>query len=211
LQRTRKNGAPLKAALAITEKVMAKKTSSPPLTGPPQVSPGQGIELLTRQIAAAEALMSARPIPRDQYSSWELVTRNLLEKAFGVNSPNVSSITDVGKYGSFPMEADERWWDEHRHRSLTTQVSKLRGLVELLKTEVQLQDTGVPKAGSEASPTGHRIFLVHGHDKLRCMRLLASWRSSSRTFSSFASSQTKAGRLSRSSRTTATWASPSCC
>jgi predicted nucleotide-binding protein len=166
LQRTRKNSAPLKAALAITEKVMAKKTSSPPLTGQPQVSPGQGIELLTRQIAAAEALMSARPIPRDQHSSWELVTRNILEKAFGVNSPNVSSITDVGKYGSFPMEADERWWDNHRHRSLTTQVSKLRGLVEVLKTEVQLQDTGVPKAGSEASPTGHRIFLVHGHDKL---------------------------------------------
>jgi predicted nucleotide-binding protein len=144
---------------------MAKKTSSTPPPGPPQVSPTQGIDLLNRQIAAAETLLNAGTIPSDEYSAWELVTRNLLEKAFGTNSPNVSSVRDVGKYGSFPMDADESWWEDHRRRSLTTQVSKLRGLVELLKTEVQLQDAGVPTVG-KAAVRGHRIFLVHGHDEV---------------------------------------------
>jgi predicted nucleotide-binding protein len=144
---------------------MAKRTSSPPLPGPPQVAPAQGVDLLRRQITAGDVLRKAPSIPEDDYASWEMLTRNYLEKAFGVNSPNVSSITDVGKYGSFPMGADDRFWEERRRQSLTTQLVKLRGLVELLKTESQLQDTGVSAAGQTTNPTGHRVFLVHGHDE----------------------------------------------
>ncbi len=101
-------------------------------------------------------MLGAGSIDEDGYSSWELLTRNFLEKAFGTDSPNVSSIMDVGKYGSFPMGAEEEWWDEHRRRSLTTQISKLRGLVELLKTEAQLQETKAPNVGAG---------LVHGHNR----------------------------------------------
>ncbi|HVZ70745.1 MAG TPA: nucleotide-binding protein [Polyangia bacterium] len=144
---------------------MAKKTAAPPTPGHPQVSPVQGVELLLRQIASGEALKNAPSLPEDDYDSWEMLTRNFLEKAFGVNSPNVSSITDVGKYGAFPMGADDSYWEGHRRESLTTQLVKLRGLVELLRTESQLQDTGVSAAGKMPSPTGHRVFLVHGHDE----------------------------------------------
>jgi predicted nucleotide-binding protein len=144
---------------------MAKRTSSPPLPGPPQVAPTEGVDLLGRQITAGEALKEAPSISEDDYASWEMLTRNFLEKAFGVNSPNISSITDVGKYGSFPMGEDDRFWEEHRRQSLTTQLVKLRGLVELLKTESQLQDAGVSAAGQTTNPTGHRVFLVHGHDE----------------------------------------------
>jgi predicted nucleotide-binding protein len=132
---------------------------------PPQIEPAQGIELLSRQIADAEAFLKARSITRDQWSAWELVTRNFLEKAFGSNSPNVSSVIDVGKYG-FVRILSETEWEQERLTSLTTQVSRLRGLVELLRTEVQLQNTGVPEVGSKTSRAGHRIFLVHGHDEL---------------------------------------------
>jgi predicted nucleotide-binding protein len=100
----------------------------------------------------------------DEYSAWEMLTRNFLEKAFGVHSPNVSTITNVGKFGSFPMNADEHWWSEHRQQSMATQLARLNGLVELLKTEAQLQDTGISSAGQTVRANGHQIFLVHGHD-----------------------------------------------
>lgn len=143
---------------------MAKKSKGSEPPGPPEVTPQQGIELLQRQLAQGERLLAGRPMPKDDYSSWELVTRNLLEKAFGQNSPNVTSITGVGKYGAFPMGAGEAWWENHRAESLQTQLTKLRGLIELLRTEAELRDEGVVKP--ERSFAGHRIFLVHGHDAL---------------------------------------------
>lgn len=146
------------------EEQMAKKPKGAEPPGPPEVTPQQGIDLLQRQVAQGERLLSRRPIPKDDYSSWELVTRNLLEKAFGKNSPNVTSIGSVGKYGTFPMGAGDEWWDNHRAESLQTQLTRLRGLIELLRTEVELRDEGAVKP--EQSLTGHRIFLVHGHDEL---------------------------------------------
>lgn len=143
---------------------MAPKSKGSIQPGSPEVTPRQGIALLQRQVEQGERLSRNRPIKADDYSSWELVTRNLLEKAFGKNSPNVTSITDVGKYGFFSMDADEAWYEEHRAESLRTQLTRLLGLIELLRTEAELHDEGVVKP--EPHRTGHRIFLVHGHDNL---------------------------------------------
>src|SRR5437870_12862745 len=143
---------------------MAKKRKDPESSRLAEIGPQQGIDLIQRQIAKGEQILERRPIVKDDYSSWELVTRKILEKAFGKNSPNVTSITSVGKYGGFPGNAGEAWWENHRAESLRTQLTKLRGLVELLETEVELRDAGTVK-GVEAS-SGHRIFLVHGHDGL---------------------------------------------
>ncbi len=143
---------------------MAKNTKKPEPPGPPEVPAEQGIQLLKRQIGKGEEILASRPIASDAYSSWELVTRNYLEKAFGTNSPNVTSITSVGKYGSFPMGASDGWWENHRAESLQTQLTKLHGLVELLTTEVELHTQGI--VTQEASVSGHRLFLVHGHDEL---------------------------------------------
>lgn len=143
---------------------MAKRRSSePPQQGPPQLSPQQGIQLLRGQIEKGRGLLSSQPLRSNEYSSWELLTRNFLEKAFGTNSPNVSTVTDVGKYGAFPMGASESWWEEHRTKSLATQIRKLEGLVELLETEIQLQGGITPQ--TNVSAPGHRVFLVHGHDE----------------------------------------------
>ena len=143
---------------------MAKRRfAGPPEPGPPQIPPTQGIQLLRGQIEKGKLLLASRPVGSDDYSSWELLTRNFLEKAFGANSPNVSSVTDVGKYGSFPMEAGKGWWEDHRAKSLETQLKKLDGLVELLVTEVQLSAGDAPHMPTATN--GHRIFLVHGHDE----------------------------------------------
>lgn len=145
------------------EELMAKKNEYEPLS-PPQVPPNAGVELLNAQISKGEALLAARPIAGDEYSTWELLTKNYLEKAFGRNAPNVASITSVGKYGSFPMQAGEAWWENHRAESLRTQLAKLKALAQLLNTEVVLQEGGV--ATSQKPHPRHKVFLVHGHDEL---------------------------------------------
>jgi predicted nucleotide-binding protein len=139
------------------------KTPQRPSPEPPEVPPIQGVQLINAQIAKAEELLQNRPLKKDDYSTWELLTRNYLEKAFGRNSPNVSSVSDVGKYGSFPISAGDQWWEDHRASSLQTQKRKLEGLRELLQTELQLSGGVTPQVSQE--PTGHRIFLVHGHDE----------------------------------------------
>lgn len=129
----------------------------------PEIDAAVGIGLLETQIEKARALLAARPLGDNAYGQWELLTRNYLEKAFGRGSPNVASVTDVGHFGSFPMNAAETWWENHRVESLATKVTRLEGLVELLQTERQLRD-GDTITGSRPTVTGRRIFLVHGHD-----------------------------------------------
>ena len=143
---------------------MAKKSKIPEPPGPPQVGPEQGIELLQRQIAKGEELGAKGSISESDYSSWELLTRNFLEKAFGTGSPNVTTVTTVGKYGGFPLNASPQWWASHRAESLGKQLTKMHGLVELLQTEIQLRGGSV--AQTETHVSGHKIFLVHGHDEL---------------------------------------------
>lgn len=141
---------------------MATK-KSPPQIGAPEISPADAIPLLIQQISRAESLLGSRPLSSDALSSWELLTKNFLTKAFGQNSPNVNSVTDIGKYGGFPMNAGEEWWEDHRTKSLKSKISRLRGLVELLETEIALHSNPVePEA--QAS-TSRRVFLVHGHNE----------------------------------------------
>jgi predicted nucleotide-binding protein len=142
---------------------MARRRTPPPEPQPPTVPPDKGIPLIQGQIEKANRLLASRPLGSDDYSSWELVTRNILEKTFGMHSPNVSSVMDVGKYGAFPMYEDDEWWENHNSESLLTQVKQLAGLVELLQTEAQLASGSVVDHTSIL--TGHRLFLVHGHNE----------------------------------------------
>lgn len=139
-----------------------KRQADPPEE--PEVDPEVGIRLLKGQITKGRDLLASHPFAKDAYSQWELLTRNYLEKAFGRGSPNVGSVRDVGKYGGFPGNAGEQWWENHRAVSLTTQLTRLEGLVELLETELQLRG-GSAIARPEPAATGHRLFLVHGHDQ----------------------------------------------
>jgi len=141
-----------------------RKRQPAPTPGDPSVAPEIGVKLLEGQISTGRGLLNARPIPADQYSRWELITRNHLEKCFGANSPNVTAVTDIGKYGMYSMDDGEREWERRRAENLTAQLTQLDGLVELLKTEATLQ-SGSGIASQKPSPHGHRIFLVHGHNE----------------------------------------------
>jgi predicted nucleotide-binding protein len=141
---------------------MTKRRSAEPTSSPPRLPPAKAIELLSGQIDKGVRLLNSERVDADEYGSWELVTANYLEKAFGSDSGNVSKIVDIGKFGSFPMDAGEHWWNRHRVKSLTTQIERLKGLLELLSTEEQLAAGQAAAVG--AGPLGHAIFLVHGHD-----------------------------------------------
>jgi predicted nucleotide-binding protein len=142
----------------------SRRKPEPP--GEPEVGAVVGMKLLQKQIARAHELLGSRPLSEDAHSQWELLTRNYLEKAFGVGSSNVSSVTDVGKYGSFPMNAGEAWWEQNRAETLQSQVAHLEGLVELLETESQLQQgRAISTSDPSTDVAGHRVFLVHGHDE----------------------------------------------
>ena len=140
-----------------------RRVPEPPPPGPPTISPAQALRLLAMLIDKGKALLAARPLSSDEHENWTLLARNYLEKAFGTNSPNVASVMDVGVYGAFPMNAGEEWWEEHRADTLTTQIKRVEGLIELLNTEAQLVAGEAPMAAAVA--TGHRVFLVHGHDE----------------------------------------------
>ena len=140
-------------------------TRKPPVrstASAPEIPPADGIRLLNQQIQRAEELLASRPIAPDALSSWELLTRNFLTKAFGNLSPNVSAVTDIGKYGAFPMNAGPDWWENHNAKSLQTKVSCLRGLVELLDAELSLSGESAPPL-DVPTQLSRRVFLVHGH------------------------------------------------
>jgi predicted nucleotide-binding protein len=145
------------------EGLMARKGQSEP-PGKPDVPPDVGIELLNKQIEKGRSLLVARPLKSDDNGRWQLLTRNYLEKAFGTGSPNVSNVMDVTSHFYYPMDAGDAWWENSRSEDLATQLTRLEGLVELLDTEIQLRgDRAVtPPTRDE---TGHRVFLVHGHDE----------------------------------------------
>lgn len=152
---------------------MATTKTKPEPAGQPQVSPKDGKQLLERVLEKGKVLLAKRSISGDEKSQWELLARNFLEKAFGTNSPNVSSVISVGKLGFFPMDADESWWQNERREALTTQLSRLNGLIEVLQTEAELQGEAAPAASTPVH--GHRIFLVHGHNERvlqECARFL---------------------------------------
>ena len=146
-----------------------RKPSAQPVIGAPEIAPADAIRLLNQQIQRAEELLANRPIKSDALSGWELLTKNFLTKAFGNLSPNVSAVTDIGKYGSFPMNAGSDWWENHNAKSLQSKASRLRGLVELLETELTLSNEHSrplpePKPSEALPAPSRRVFLVHGHN-----------------------------------------------
>lgn len=142
---------------------MVKRKIPAKTQGVPQVSPDRGVELLLTQILKGRRLLDSRPLSKDSYSTWELLTKNYLEKAFGENTDNVKNIMGVGKTGSYPMGAPEEFWENRRAENLQTQLERLDGLVELLRTEFSL-DIGSERKSSNIG-VGNRIFVVHGKNE----------------------------------------------
>lgn len=137
----------------------------------PSVTPEQGLALIAKLLAKGKGLLDAPPVKADEYKAWCAVARDFLTKIFGSLSPNVSSVMDIGRYGAFPANATEAFWERHRAESLQKQLTVLEGLSEILDTEISLDSPpggnalpgrSTPSVGQK--PTNNQAFLVHGHD-----------------------------------------------
>jgi hypothetical protein len=124
------------------------------------VPPSVGIELLNRQIDKGQALLGFEIVDRAQFDAWENTNREFLVKAFGSDSPNVGKVCDIGRFGSIPMNAGEGWLAKRRKESIQPKLVMLKSLVELLETEMLLQEGSV---GALTATRGHSVFVVHGH------------------------------------------------
>lgn len=141
---------------------MTVKKKSQETVGSPQVGPEIGIKLLHQQIEKGLELIAKRPIDDNAYSTWSLVTKNILEKTFGMNSTNVKSIMNIGQLVIWP-DWNGSQWDDYRFETIVSRLSNMEGLLELLKTEAQLtgfvEDVKVP-----SFELSRKVFIVHGHD-----------------------------------------------
>jgi predicted nucleotide-binding protein len=129
----------------------------------PTVPPAKAIELIERQIAAGEGLRRGY-IDEATYQSWQSTTSSYLGKAFGTNSPNVAKFTTYGQYGSFPMSADDSWWSNWRRNNLRDRLILLSGFIDLLRTEIELNEPASPTVPTAGHSRSRKVFIVHGHD-----------------------------------------------
>src|SRR5690349_10147622 len=96
-----------------------KKT---PEQGPPQLPPEQALHLLKRQIDAGKATLAEPNIDQNEFGQYQLVTKNVLEKAFGANSPNVNDFEGVARLYFLTGSEDSAWWQKHYRHSLESQI-----------------------------------------------------------------------------------------
>ncbi|HLL88661.1 MAG TPA: nucleotide-binding protein [Tepidisphaeraceae bacterium] len=161
---------------------MARAKHQAPQKGSPEVSPQKGVELLNRQIEKGKALLQSRPVSEADESTWTNVTRDFICKAFGADTEKCQEVFPPGGFSFIPLETTEAYWETRRAERIQEGLTGLSGLVEVLRTEMELSEgTSPPTHGSEASrlSTSRKVFIVHGHDgetKLAVARLLETVR-----------------------------------
>lgn len=132
----------------------------------PSTTPEQGVGLISQQIVKGKQLLNNRPLASDKYSTWQTVTRDFLGKIFGSLSTNVSSVAEVGKFGSIPLNAGDDWRENHNSKNLSKQIAIMEGLIEVLQTEISLNQ-GYEAGESfplQVPASARTVFLVHGQD-----------------------------------------------
>ena len=103
---------------------------------PPTVDPERGVRLIEEQITKGREL-SMSPVKENDNDSWNLLTENYLQMAFGSDSDNVSRVMELGRLRMIPLDADESWWENSRAERLQAMVSALESLVVLLNTKFE--------------------------------------------------------------------------
>src|SRR2546421_241226 len=119
---------------------MAKSRKS--IMGAPEVPPAKAIDLLKRQIGRGREVQKGRPVDSNEFDNWEHITSAFIEKAFGKESPNKTKFDDIGRIMAFTSDTPDSWFDERRAEALQHKIRFLDTLIELLRTEIDLDDEG---------------------------------------------------------------------
>ena len=130
--------------------------------GEPSIDAATAIGLLRGQVDKGEELLASLPVSDLDYDHWKMVTRNYLERAFGVDTTNVRDVINYGAAQITTASTTAEEFERRRAGRLRGQVSRIEALIELLNTDVQLESGGIVSPTTSAA--GHNVFLIHGHD-----------------------------------------------
>lgn len=150
---------------------MASRKSKAEPAGQPQVSPTEGRRLVEESITRGDKLLGNRPVGKNEYASWQLFTMNCLERAFGANSSSLNDVMSVSQMEGLFYDRPEQYQEQERAEYLTSQLARLRGLVDLLSIGSNETSADVPSN----SAGGKKVFVVHGHNERvlqECARFL---------------------------------------
>jgi predicted nucleotide-binding protein len=129
---------------------------------PASLSHEQALPLIRAQRAQGQELLNNRPISSAVETAWETVTRDVLSRAFGEASPNVSSVMNAGRYAFAFGGGNETEWEEQRAKDMADRLTILDGLIEMMQSEIAIQ----PGSEHGVEPqVSNKVFLVHGHDE----------------------------------------------
>ena len=143
---------------------MASKRKQPePSPEAPSVDAATGREMIAERITTAQFLLKGIPTEHD-VSTWNVITRDTLEKAFGLNSRKVDSVMTIGTMMAIHSAMTDSDFDERRISTLERKIAVLKGFYEVLDNEVRMQSKGAATVQSDSD--GRKIFLVHGHDSV---------------------------------------------
>ncbi|MDP2966256.1 MAG: nucleotide-binding protein [Pelolinea sp.] len=144
----------------------AKKSTTLSPVIPPSVTQEQAISLLQRQVDNGIKLLSSEHLLEKDFDAWESVTKDFLIKSFGSQSHHINDVIDIGKYGSYQMDANEQYWENRRRTSMYAKLKMLESLIEVLHTEIELRTPQPLSIQSQKEDESNKrsVFLVHGHD-----------------------------------------------
>ncbi len=101
------------------------------------VDPASGVQLLTRQIEAAEQMLLNQPIQSKEYAAWNDQTRAHLIRVYGERSPNIDTITEsVGTAPAWLFMPDDVA-EQYVTSGLEEKIQRLKGCVVALKRKAK--------------------------------------------------------------------------
>jgi len=130
------------------------------------LAPGIAVKLLREQCEKGRKLIETGITPASE-DAWEASAEDLLIKAFGNVSPNISKV--MNHYKMFHIGGgNEAEFAKERTTRMRGRIEIIEGLVELLESQIRLETTGTVVAtpvSDQNTALPRTVFLVHGHNE----------------------------------------------
>lgn len=97
------------------------------------VDAASGIQLLTRQIKAANQILMNRPIQPKEYAAWNAQTKTCLIQIYGEDSPNIETITKASGTEPVWLFMPDDVAEKSEASCLENKIKLLEGCVVALK------------------------------------------------------------------------------
>ena len=104
---------------------------------PEPVDMKTGIDLLQKQIEAAQKLMNNRPLKQEDHASWNNQTHEYLIRIYGEDSPNIDTITHAPGTAPAWLFMPDDTAEQYAAASLENKMRLLEGCVVALRRKAK--------------------------------------------------------------------------